>query len=339
MGTLLKVVGALTLVLVVLLVLAYFFLRSKLRKLGAAIGEGLSGLSPEATLVARDFPAGDAEVGRRVEALEALEFERGGAFDVEEMPGVSLVCLVRPGQNIAAVVYRHPKAGTWCDIYCRYQSAGSLTVTNAPAGGELDTRPGHVKLFDAALDEAALVARFDQELADRARVELTADCFKAVFEKAYADDMEWRIERGGATLDEVQRVAANMDGEFSAEEIAAATQVMQEQAGPLLRKKVRQALAASMSGEQWELASRRGVIIHEGVEVADLDDVVYDAMEDAGLGEDKYAKVEEVIGRCQEQGSTAEQCLLEANAALPEGHRFKLEAELEDPPAKLYLLS
>lgn len=66
------------------------------------------------------------------------------------------------------------------------------------------------------------------EAGDRERREVDAAEFVAVYEGAYADDMDWRLERGGATVDEVRRIAENMHGEFSEADIEAAQEAMEE---------------------------------------------------------------------------------------------------------------
>src|SRR6185369_1976732 len=97
-------------------------------------------------------------------------------------------------------------------------------------GGKLDARPGHRKLPDKTASPETLIAMVRKERGTEPAAPISPDRFTAGFEKAYADEMAWRNARGGATPDEIRRVAADMDGEFSEDQIALAGRQIGEQA-------------------------------------------------------------------------------------------------------------
>jgi hypothetical protein len=124
-------------------------------------------------------------------------------------------------------VYEHPIAGVFVDFFTVNEDDQSLTVSNAPAGEELDTPPGHEKLVEKNL---ALGDMYDLLLRKRPRGRyrrFDAKNFPEEFARAYAKEMDWRMERGGVTEDEVRRSAAAA-GVASEEKIQQTTRKLQE---------------------------------------------------------------------------------------------------------------
>ncbi len=340
METFLSVVGVVALVAVLgVLVLAFLAYRKIKKFLGALVqlfGEG----QPETiSLVERETPD-DGEVLSRVQVFEEQGFTRAGAYDIAEMEGVLVVGLAHEPARMMAVVYRHPQAGVWSDVVVYYATAGSLTVSNSPAGHELDHRPGHDKIYDKTMDERALLERMAAEARPRDRREVTAAEFRTAFEKAYADDTAWRNERGGPTREEIERIAADMDGEFTDEEIAQARQVLAEQDAPRREAALREAFAATMSGAEWERRRHRAVIIRSDTEPDEVDDDIYAALDHASLTDRYFDDVERAVEASLEADDDPHALVLAVNAVLPAEHRFQPTASVTEPTeAVLYVLS
>jgi hypothetical protein len=160
--------------------------------------------------------------------LEMLGFRTIGAYQVAEMRGLSLVAFTNPAQAVCAIVYRHPVVKVFVDMVSMTEHDQSLTVTTAPAGANLDQKPGHRKIF---VPGRTIPQMLDQLLAERPQGNyrvLDASNFKHVFEQEYEKEMTWRQSRGGVTLDEVRREAAGM-GIDSNKVVAAATQKLQKE--------------------------------------------------------------------------------------------------------------
>jgi hypothetical protein len=135
------------------------------------------------------------------------------------MPGVRLIGLGIPAEQINAVVYEHPAVGAWCDVYVSYVNGDGLTASNASMGKELDSRPGQEKVRDKDLGPDALLEIVRRKKRPNPCKTITADNFASTFEEHYAKEMAWRLSRGGVTLDEVRRTAQNMGRNFTEEQI------------------------------------------------------------------------------------------------------------------------
>ncbi len=300
------------------------------------------GDAPPATisLVERAFPGDDREVARRVRVFEEQGFQRAGAFDVAEMGGAMMIGLVHETARLIGVVYRHEQAGVWSDVVVNYQPEGSLTVTNAPMGHELDHRPGHEKLYDKTMDEAALLARMASEASRRERRVVRVEEFAAEAERAYAEDMAWRAERGGPTTEEIERVASDMDGKFSPDQIAQAKQILSAQAGPREEAALREAFAASMNGDAWERTRHRALIVRPDADPEALEEPVFDALGHASLAERYGEVVDEAMSTSMESDHDPHALVLAVNQVLPAEHRFRPIASVDEPSeAVLYVLS
>ena len=167
-----------------------------------------------------------AESHRR--ELESLGFTPIGIYSVREMPGVVLVAFAQSSQSLCAVVYRHPIAGVFSDMCCITQDDRSLTVTNAPAGANLDHKPGHDKDY---VTKASIRQLYDRALTQRPTgpyKRLDVSNFARFFEDAYAREMDWRKSRGGVTKEEVRREAHTM-GIRSEKTIDQATEKLHQQ--------------------------------------------------------------------------------------------------------------
>ena len=104
----------------------------------------------------------------------------------------------------------------------------SLTVTNAPAGGELDTPPNRDKIVNKewSVDEIYDVLLRQRPRGPHRRIDERN--FVEEFVRAYALEMDWRVNRG-VSEDEVRRTAANMGGGFSDRNIRKATEKLNQQ--------------------------------------------------------------------------------------------------------------
>jgi hypothetical protein len=136
------------------------------------------------------FAASDRE-------LAAAGFAEAGAYVVHEMPGLTLGLYALPGERAYAVVYDHPRSGSWAEIVTRYED-GSLAcfTTLEPMDVELPEGALHVAVPGAPLGE--LWKRMRAERPARpmrpcSRAEAARD-----FERAYADSMALHRGRSGA---------------------------------------------------------------------------------------------------------------------------------------------
>ena len=181
---------------------------------------------------------------------------------------------VNPDQAAIAVVYEHPVAGAWMDFVSRYDDGTRITFTNTGQGGGLDHQPGHLIERRPGLDPRSLYQEFFEARPERPAIPVRADEFVAVFEKAYADEMDWRNGRGGPTEREIRAIAAESGFEDDDALVEATRERMQEQALDDLDATLRQRFSreTSLSVAEWERVRDRLVIVHDRLTPERLDE-------------------------------------------------------------------
>lgn len=159
--------------------------------------------------------------------LDQCGLKRIGTYRIDPL-NVIATAFANPEEHICAVVYHHPMVGCFSDVVCKSTSGKSFTATNAPAGGALDHRDGQEKHYDKTLTIPALFEMTKSHKPEGPYEDYTAENFKARFEQAYADDMDWRARRGGVTKEEVRRQAAADGTQYSEEVIHQATEQLKQ---------------------------------------------------------------------------------------------------------------
>lgn len=154
--------------------------------------------------------------------LEKLGFKHAGDFSVKEMPLTFLAGYIHPASHVLAAVYDHDKLGTWTDIFVPFENGSSLTISNTPQGGSLDSMPGMEKKFmkNAPIQELyhAIIKDLSGRSSDSEQIRvLKVEEFASEFEETYAKEMDWRNTRGGASADEVKRIAGEISKPFHTE--------------------------------------------------------------------------------------------------------------------------
>lgn len=282
MQTVLQVLGVLFLVLVVLLIVAYILIRIFVWRLGRrlkqVLSEGHVSAPPRITLVPEDEPAWENERAARrfLAPLSGLGFHEAGLWGAEEMPGLHLAAFVHPAENIYAAVYEHRAVGVVLDMVTRYVDGTGITFTTAERVAHLDEWPGHPKVCVPNADSTALFRRAIEERPDGEMLPAVASEFREVFERAYADEMDWRLSRGGATEEEIRRIALASGEDYSDEEYASALRLQQHEAIANLNYALRERFAeeTTLSVAEWERVSGALVFIHDDLRPDVLRDIL-----------------------------------------------------------------
>jgi ankyrin repeat protein len=149
-------------------------------------------------------------------ALVVRGFWPLASYVVSELDDVRLFVFDHADEPGWAVAYEHPEAGVFCDLYVQYDDGRSLTVSSAPSGHEMEVPPSARKIFDAEADVDGLLERFRAECEPVAYGIVNAERFAAIFEQAWADEMDWRLQRGPSGS-ELEAVAVEMGVELDAE--------------------------------------------------------------------------------------------------------------------------
>lgn len=174
--------------------------------------------------------------GRHARDLKNVSRELGsrgfmliGTYHMKPMQGVIVTAFSHASHQLCAIFTTHPLTGSHLDMVSMSDAGRSLTVTTAPVGGQLDQRDGHEKLFDRHMTVDRMVEVSLEKRPPGPWLNWNKPDFVVRFEDAYADEMEWRMGRGGVTQEEVRRTAEAMGGKYSERDILEATRRLQRQ--------------------------------------------------------------------------------------------------------------
>jgi hypothetical protein len=183
-------------------------------------------------------------------------------------------------------------------------------------------------------DATALIFKARAEAVARTPARETASDFAARFEKAYADEMDWRNSRGGPTLDEIKRIAAEKGMEVEDEVLEAQFADTRARAIRDLEIALREKYleTSNLSAMEWEHKRQRIAFIHEKLTPEMLETYVYEWE----LVDDEDEELEEPIFNSTNFAPQREFVTL--NQKAPDGKRFEKIGELDHPvKADVYL--
>jgi hypothetical protein len=328
MSIVLQILGAIFLLLIIFLVVVVLFVRSKLKNLARTL-EGMT-----KTLAASGTPARihltemaipDWENEEAVEAitreLPGLGFERVWTYQVQEIPGLALQAWINPGSATTAIVYEHPVAEVWLDFVTRYQDGTRVTFANTSAGEGVDHAPGHDVQRHPGLEPRELYEKFlAHRPADKPMEPVSAVTFAAVFQKAYADEMDWRNSRGGATPEEIRAIADLSGGGYSEEILAATSRMAEQRASAQLEESLRERFLteSGISAAEWERVRDRVLVVHDRMDREFLEAAI-EGLSPSGDGAGPLL------------GGTPRQAFAALNAGLPAEKRFTRLGGVREP--------
>jgi hypothetical protein len=272
MALFLQIVGALCVGLVVLMFLGFIALMLLrfwlLRKLGATLGD-LRYVHVPARLqlwAARSIDWRDAgKVQQNVAELRDLGFVDAGMYGSEALDYLRIQGMANERSSVYAAIYEHDKAGVWLDLVSLYENGDGVTHTNAPEGDEVDSRPGQSKVYDHKASTADLYRRHVAERRADGLRPTPASGFMHALEQSYADAMDWRNARGGATEEELRRLAARNGEELTDEQLQQLREMQLNQAIEGIDEAIRENLRTSstLTPAQWEDESERYIYVYD----------------------------------------------------------------------------
>lgn len=222
MATFFQILGILSAVVLLLLVGFLVDLWRRLR--GGLKGLGNTCPSPATISLALDPDprwSRTNEVKAALLMLESCGYTQGPAYAVEGMPGVNLIALSHPAGAFACY-YQHDAAGHWTDLCVNFTDDLELTISNAPEGHQIDTRPDTEKISHRGKTPAELHSVLLERLRGGTIRAVGLATFKEEFETAYRKDMAWRNGREGITEAEFRRVADEQVPPVSEEQLSEA---------------------------------------------------------------------------------------------------------------------
>ncbi|MDR3632921.1 MAG: hypothetical protein P4L84_03740 [Isosphaeraceae bacterium] len=330
MGIVLQILGAMFLALILAIVVLFLVIRAKARRFLKTLGTMVEQAQQAAGAPARielvpmavnDWDDPDT-VQEQASALAALGFEKAGDFEVRPVDGLRVEAWMKPAEAITAVIYEHPQAGIWTDLYTHYEDGSRITYLNSSAGGGVDHAPGHDVERLPGLDPAELYRKLLAERPQKPMKHYALSNFAGIFEKAYADDMDWRNARGGPTEREMRAVAALSGDSYSEENLEAARELLAARAAEQLTDSLREKFLAQsgMTAADWERVRDRVVIIHDRLTGDMLGDIL-----------SEYADEDDLDGFDFDSDAPARERFAAYNAQRPSERRFELLGTVAEP--------
>ena len=330
MAIVLQILGALFLTLILAIVVLFLVIRAKARRFLKTLGDLAEQAQKGAAAPARielvpmavnDWDDPDA-AREQTEPFAALGFEKAGDFEVRPVDGLRIEAWVKPSEAVTAVIYEHPQAGTWTDLYTHYEDGSRITYLNSGVGGGVDHAPGHDVQRFPGMDSAELYRKLLAERPQKPAKRYGPSDFAAAFEQAYADEMDWRNARGGPTEQEIRAVAALSGKRYSDEEVEATHELLAERALEQLEESLLEKFLArsGMSATEWERIRERVVVIHDKLPTETVGEILSEACDG-----DDVAEFDDDSDRPMTARFAA------FNDALPPPRRFRLLGTLEEP--------
>lgn len=256
------------------------------------------------------------------EAAIGLGFNDLGSFNVPEMPGVVLNAFVKPSEASYCMIYEHPQVGMWTEFVTRFDDGCALSVSNAPLGGELDTKPGNEKVTDKSKDLAGLYELMlrERDKSNFLTLSGSREEFISIFERAYADLMDWRNSRGGATAEEIKKVAQNTGKDYS-DDVIRLTEVRQneiacQQLIPAFEERLKE--SKNYSDQQWQEIQPKLIFVHDNLSSNMV----------RNLLRDNFPEVDDID---LPEGQSVRALFSKLNSQLPHEKQVKVLATLEKP--------
>lgn len=196
----LQVLGVIFVLLIVIIVVGYFVIKSKISRL---LQENVQSVPLEVHLNEDVSPSwlNNKSVSEVCSALEQLGFQAGLAYDVYEQPGISLKSYAK--DVMFAVVYWHDEIGVWVDLALESEDK-EYTFSNVPMGAGIESPPYQVCHKDKSatvfeLYEMASTLSASDEIQFK---QANLNEFREHFEDAYKRQMAWKNRNGGLSFDE-----------------------------------------------------------------------------------------------------------------------------------------
>lgn len=330
MGLILQVLGILFLLVVVLIIVAVFVVKAKLKGALSSLADlKYTVIPPRVHLRREETPDWHDPEGavKLIEAVRSCGFQESAFYHIEEMDYVRLTALTNEESRVYSVVYEHDKAGVWVDFVARYEDGTALTYSTARQGGELEQRPGDGKVYAPDLEPPVLYQRILREMPQRPLASVSGEQFPATFEKAYADEMDWRNSRGGVSEEEIRAIAAASGDEVTEEMIAEIREQKTSEAYESLSEGLTERFLAQtdLSAAEWEKVRERLVFIYDTLPPG----MVWDLYLSSGWDEEKGPSEDFVKNRVRE--TSPREAFAEMNEKLPEERRFNKIGRIAEP--------
>lgn len=351
---------------VLLILLVWFWLKWKFRSFAARFADEfasamaqMGGMAPPLRIDLEPMQEADwsdsDQADLITETLIELGYEPDGLFEAYAPLQIEIQGFRNSQSSSLAALYEIKQMDRLClDLVADLSDGTHITVSNAEDKG-LDhpqfsrlIRLDHLDLSEPE-QVREMHARLLEELQGETTVDLTGQKFEDNFESFWAREMDWRMERGGVTTEEVIRISArNGEPEPSEEEIELAKRPWKQQIDNFITDQIRKDYLnnTNMSGKEWEETLDRLVIVHEHSEASHLIDTLTDTIcyesdlddKDDDDEEDPYLKAEQELNQIFRSEACVMNAFHRALDLLPPDRKYTLQTTTESPwKSEIYL--
>lgn len=240
------------------------------------------------------------------QTLEALGYEHVADYTVDQFQGQLLRAYFCVEAQLYVVIHDDPHAHLYAEVCCDLEDGSHLCISGEPPDG-FDVPPFlHLEQLDLDLaiepdGVANLHAQALRVLAGRTPRAASAASFGTRFERLYARVMDWRIQRGGPSADELRRVMAIRGRETPDDEhIVELRQQWLRRVPGFLDEEAVEAFVQTggMSEGEWERKKSRLLVVHDFSEVEPLVQRIGAAIGIQHMGIEDRARALTRIRRC-----------------------------------------
>ena len=307
----LQILGAIFLLLILTVVVAFLTIRSKIRKFVKTL-EAMSKsiiVNPSrihlTPLVEASWDAPET-MQALIDGLNGLGFEKAGDFEVDELHGLRMEGWVNPTASATCVFFEDPEGETWIDLFTKYPDGSRFTITSNPESEGMAQPPGHLVKCVPSLSTRELYAQFLLERPDKPSSPVSAASFVEAYERDYAEEMDWRNSQGGPTEDEIRHVAAIAGAPYDDSVIKAAHDLTEREALDELAETLREHFLeeSKISAVEWERVRDLVVLVHDRMTPEIFEEAVGPWLEQDELPEvndQPGSRPREVFARLNEQ--------------------------------------
>jgi hypothetical protein len=351
----LKIVGGFLVAFFIFALILYWWVRRKLRSFGETLGSAFRELAELAhgagvppmriqlePVSGLDWGDPDA-VGDLEGPLVAVGFSRVGDFEVEMNAPVKMRALAHTGHSVFAVIYEVDPLGVWLDLHTKYADGSSCTyATSKPSGMDY---PANKRIVNCpGLGSRELLDRCLSERPPGDKLPCRPEDFKERFERAHAEEMDWRAARGGPSEEEIRRIAAADGSEADGSMVQVIQTQWRNHFNEFWEDEFRNRFmeSADITPARWEDIRDRIVFVHDRATSEQVvehfestvyeqfdaahDDTEDEADEDDDPAEAKLEEFREIARNCPPR-----EAFVRLNDTLPARLRFERYGEVHEP--------
>lgn len=349
MALFLQIVAGFFVAMILFVFVAYFLLRFYLRRAAKNFGKALAGMSeameavtaatpPDRIHLKATTPVQFADTASEKSILDALSgegFTDLGYYTIEELPAVKTHAMMNVEQAVYALIHELEPVGVVLDLVCEYPDGTSCTYSTTQETG-LERPPGHVMVKDPGADPRAPYRRLIAERKSGPFVPVSADRFARAFEKAYADEQDWRNIKGGLSEAEIRRIAARSGEEVSENVINLAVIAETSRAREATQRALKERFyeSARSTQQQRDELGERLLVIHDRTAPDDVVAALAEAIPDSDSDDNDDDEDEDPRTKEAQAVAATEpprQAFARLNSKLPANRRYKKLGEITQP--------